>query len=466
MSLVVLALLAASPCAPPPPAREEAAPEVIAAYLSTGDEELAAGRPSSSALAYGRALRLAPADPAARAGLSRACAAWEAEATRAAVAALEARRPREALEVLAPFLDAPAAAQPATALAAGLALEDVGEKAGAARWLARAAEARALLPAAATLLAADSLEAGDTGAARARLSALPADAPDSAVRLRRLVAREGRLMTAVSAGLRADSNVDVAPGTTAFPSGSADVGAAATAMVLARPLGQTGPFLGVDASLRKWAQLTAWDDASGAATAGAQLVLSPLVVSAAYRLTLEALGWQPYLLAHAAQVDVRLRLGRWQPGVAWSLQATSFAPAAVQGYSGLTHQGRVFLGASLSPVRLSAAYEVLRDVTTAPEYWRFEHGPALDADLALGDRWRLWAGAALGFRAFDHVDPDLGVARQELTVGVRGRAEVDVADWVTVFLSVEWRLVSSDVAELSYSRVAGTVGVALAVGAL
>jgi len=439
---------------------------VIAAYLSTGDEELAAGRPSSAAVAYARALQLAPADPAARAGLTRACAAWEGEATRAALAALEAHRPAEALKLLAPFLETRDAAQPATALAAGLALEDLGDKAGAARWLARAAEARELLPAAATLLAADSLEAGDTASARERLAPLPDDAPASALRLRRLVAREGRLMTAVSAGLRADSNVDVAPGTSAFPSGSADVGLAATAMVLARPLGQTGPFLGVDASLRKWAQLTAWDDASGAATAGAQLVVQPLVLSAAYRFTLGALGWQPYLLAHAAQVDVRLRLGRWQPGAGWSLQATSFAPAAVQGYSGVTHQGRVFLGASFAPVRVSAAYEVLRDVTAATEYRRFEHGPSLDADVALGDRWRVWAGAALGFRAFDVVDPDLGVARHETIVSVRLRGEVDIAAWFTVFLAAEWRMVSSEVAELSYSRVAGTAGLSFALGAL
>ena len=109
------------------------------------------------------------------------------------------------------------------------------------------------------------------------------------------------------------------------------------------------------------------------------------------------------------------------------------------------------------------AWSLTRDDARQRELALLEHGPRLSLGWARG-RTRAMASAALDWRTWDTFDADLGVRREDLRVRPSVRVEVDLAEWLSVFVAGDAAVVSSNVEAVTSLRLAATGGVQLWAG--
>ena len=461
MSSLVLVLLAANDvCAAEAPAAI-ADPEGARAYLAVGNEELARGERRSAAAAFRGALRLDPSSTAARGGLERACRlAAPEDPFSQAVALMDAGDRRGAVERFEALRSA--SHDRGAALLEGICLYELGDDERARALLLEASASSELAASAELFLGLIALRRGEGAEAEARftdVSLAEGALSATATGLRKLSARDGKLVVAAQLLGGYDSNVELAPSTSAVPSGSGDASAALFVSGLVRPLGRSGPYAQLSGSYRKQLELAAYDTGTASAVAGWQLARGEARVSGDYAFEFLAFGGTPYLLAHVLGLRGQLAVGPLVVDGEYALRFQGFLADVNAGYSGTVHSAR--LGVGWSPRGrwgLGAGYVFARDVAHLPELASVGHGPEVSGSVSFSDDLRLIASAGYRHRGYDAVDPDFGVTRIDDRFDASARLELDLGRHVTLFLAMEAHAQLPHVEELTYTRLAGWLG--------
>lgn len=464
-SLLLAALLAQAPdpCAPVPALELDR--EAATAYQAIGDEERAAGRRDSAAVAYRAALARDRTNAPALAALGELCRIQGRD--QALARGLELFRAGRCPEALEPLSDARRQGDRTAALLQGICLYRAGQDAQATRALREAEQDPEVQATAQLFLGLLALRRGRPAEAAPLLESAAADpvlAP-LAQGLWRDLQRQGRLVTSLLAEGGWDSNVDLTARESFAPAGAGDGFVGGAAVVSAAPWGESGPYARVAATWRNQLHHTDLDLMGLGAAAGLQIGRARRHLLVEYGYEARRLGGKPYLSAPRVLGEGRLELGaRWTAGAWYALRRESYA-SGHEDYSGLRQSGQADVTGELAGrVVLTAAWEGGVDsARTAPLSFR-EHGPVLAAALPVGGRTRLVAGAAWTWRDYEAVDPDLGRRRADAYADLGGRIEVDVAARWTVLLSVAGRRAYSNLPDFRYARVVSTLGLSWTMG--
>jgi tetratricopeptide (TPR) repeat protein len=460
----IAALLAAAELCDPVPADARRDPVAARAYLAVAQEELGRGATRSAALAFREALRVDPTNGPARERLDELCRKQATQRAFDDAVALMDRGDRpgaiaafEALRALEP--------DPAAALLEGICRYELGDDGRARALLLEAGQSPELSSSAELFLGLIALREGEGAAAERRFRS--ASLGDPALRattseLLKRTARDGKLVLAAQLQGGYDSNVALVPSTGGALSGADDASLSVVGSALARPFGGSGPYALVSGGYRKQMILSAYDAGAVAAALGWQLEKGESRASADYTFEFLAFGGSPYLLSHVLGLRGQLAMHPFTMEGAYAVRFQSFLTEGTLGYSGQLHSGELTLGWDPSPRwGLEVGYVVLRDVARLAELASVGHGPVLGVHLRFTGELRLLAAAGYRRREFDAVDPDLEVLRRDDVLDATARLELDLGRLISLFVVLEARSVSSNVAELSAVRVAGWLGVAL-----
>lgn len=460
----IAGLLATAQLCDPVPADAKRDPLAARAYLAVAQDELDRGATRSATLALREALRVDPTNAPARELLDQLCrrqatqrafedavALMDRGDRSGAIAAFEALRAREP--------------DPAAALLEGICRYELGDDGGARALLLEAGRSPELSASAELFLGLIALREGEGAAAERRF--LSASLGDPALRataseLLKRTARDGKLVLAAQLLGGYDSNVALVPSTGVALSGAGDASLSVVGSALARPLGGSGPYALVSGGYRKQMILNSYDAGAVAAALGWQLEKGESRASADYTFEFLAFGGSPYLLRHVLGLRGQLAMAPFTVEGAYAVGFQSFLTEGTAGYSGQLHSGALSLGwAPSSRWGLEVGYVVLRDVARLAELASVGHGPLLGGHLRLTGELRLLAAVGYRHRQGDAVDPDFEVLRRDDVLDATGRLEIDLGRVISLFVALEVRGVSSNVAELSAVRVAGWLGVAV-----
>ena len=482
----ILPLLLAAAAAPDPCAAVGKAPapdpQAAEAYLAVGEAERLAGAAGTATAAFRAALFLDPENQKARDALAGLCREAQVEALFA-----EASRQMDAG-------DLPGAAalfaqlrseepSPAAALLEGICRYELDQNTEAGR---RFLEARAdpeLASDADFYLGLLALRSGDAAAATRRFSAVGAEsglrtAADDLVALSRT---EGRLVVFASVEGGYDSNADLA----VYPTmANADAALTATALVLARPWGASGPFAQVAAGYRKYLRPVPYELGLSGGDAqtlphlayqpglvggevGWQFLRRRATLMAEYGFDYLALGGSPQLSSHRLLAEAAVPLDHLVLGALYLHRWDSVWPAAEVLNSGNRDSGELRAAWRFSPGTSAAVgYAVVRHLAEEAPLSFLEHGPLAEVRIEPRRGVRVAADGALRLRGYDAFDKGLGVQRADSYLEGRVRAEADLTFLWSLLLTLEARQVLSNVGELENTRFAASLGVAFALGVL
>lgn len=460
MTAALLALLLASspdPCAPVTPAASPD-PEAAAAYRAVAASERAAGRLEPAVAAYRAAAERDPADAASRASLAALCRGPDGETPFERGARLvQADDCDHALPELETAL---AGGELAAALLAGICRYERGDD-GVAELHLRLAQADPATRATARFfLGLIALRTGRAGEAVSLLDDAAGDerlAPFAGP-LARTARRSGTLLLSLAAEGGWDSNVDLAPGSSAAPSGSSDGTAGLAAALSWAPSTERGPHARAAASLTEQFRLDAFDVDGAALAAGWRFgrATRGALVEAGWEWS--RLGGDAYVSAPRLLAAARTRLGGWDAGLSYEARLEDFRGAAAAPYDGLRQELEGELSRALAGgVVVTAAWRAERDggEEAALAYW--ETGPRFGLRRAFTPRVRGGLELAGAARRYGAEDPVFEELRSDLVADLGAALEVDLTARLTLRVACFARRSSSSVDGLSYRRVVPTV---------
>ncbi len=458
MIAFALLLAAADPCAPPEPAPAPD-PDAARAYVEVGESEQ--GRPAALE-AFREALRLDPANAAARSGFLAACSAQDDRFERARKL-MEAGDRAAAIRLFEEIrAEGPS---PGAAMLEGICLYELQQD----------GPAEALL-----LEASASDDVGDSARLFLGLIAQRRGEQTEADRLFQDVAqgtslvrehadrllRESRGGHALTVSLVAepgyDSNVSLSP--SGEPAGADGMGSLAGALVW-KPI--SGMFVRATGFYRAQAQLSNYNLGAVGGAVGYTYGPPARQLAADYDYDFVTLGDAPYLSANRLAITGRLGLGTVSLAAAYAVRFENYRTGTTAPFSGTLHGGQ--LSATLQVAegaRVELSYRGARDLATYVETSYFEHGPAAALRFSVG-ALRASLGTSAAFRLYDDVDPALtstafpnGIQRQDVLLDATVAGEVDLGQHWTLQLSLGGRDAISNVPELTYLRGYATLGVA------
>jgi hypothetical protein len=454
--MIVLAMLlaAADPCAPLP-AASPPDPAVARVYAEVGESERAAGADQSARVAWLEALRYDPANETARRGLDALCPDARFEEGRRL---LDDGDPRGAAEILK--LARPS--RPA-ALLEGIARYELGDDGAARTLLEEAAQDPTLATAARFYLGLVAMREGDSRGAARELAQVSQDAPfaAAAAELTRAAQRNGKLVLSAMADTGYDSNVTLLPTGVA---GGADGTASISGAAVARPMGESGPWLRASGLYRTQFRLHDYDTGALGGAAGWQFGRAARHVGLEYDYDYITLGGQPYLSAHRLRIDTADGIGALLWTAAYSVRFESYLSDATSPFSGTLHSADALIGTRVGGGSILAGYHVGRDFAQQDDTSFFEHGPRAVLDLPLGPRSRLSAEAAATWRAYDGFDPDLGLQRSDVMLDAAAVGEYDLPHGLALRLTTTFRRTFSNDPQLAYNRFTIALGLLVAQG--
>ncbi|HEX8437676.1 hypothetical protein [Archangium sp.] len=446
--LLVAALLAESGlCAPVTP---EGTPDPAAAapYMEVAEAEQAAGDRETALVAWREVLRRDSRNARARAALKALCRETPAASTPPAPPGGNT---------------APREDEAAAALLAGLSHFERGEDEAAAASFRQALAEPELADTAAFFLGLVALREGRASEASAFFTTAAASADAGLARraeeLRLQSGREGRVALSVRLGSEYDSNVDLAPDGTRRQAGSADGVGLGLAELRLRPWGQRGPQARISGQYRGHLSFHAFDLAGAGGTLGWAHLGSAVQLTGEYGFDFLALGGAPYLRAHRLQVAARVPVGPVVLDGAWAVRREDFQDTAYAGYDGWRNTARVDAEWSpAEPLTLSAGWYGghLRTYDLALGY--LEHGPRAGLRLRPRPGLRFVGEAGYTLRGYENFDNPLGARREDGYLDAGVALEWDVSRSWSLQASAGWRGASSNIAELSYGRFVGGLG--------
>jgi tetratricopeptide (TPR) repeat protein len=466
MTALLLALALGSspgPCDPVEPAPRPAA-ETAAAYRRIGDEERAAGRADTAAVAYRKAASLDPSDEASRVALGELCRA-PAPATpdpfRRGLERMEAGDLREAVREFRRAQEA--LPDPSAALLEGVCLYRLDEDAEAEPALRRAEADPAVRDSARFYLGLIALRRGDSATAAPLFAGLQPAFGNLAWDMELIARRSGIFTVSALASVGWNSNLTLAP-TGYATSGAGDGFASIAASGLWRPTGESGPYLRVAGAYQQQFSLTAFDAGTGSGAVGWQLGHADRALVAEYQYAFSALGGAPYLSTN------RLVASGWLTWDAFTLGATYLARfesyrSIYEPFSG-TYQWAEARGAWwFGPfARLGVSYRLGVDLVSQDFLSFVEHGPHADFLVQLGRSLRLALDASVSFRTYGGVAPGPGVRRSDTYLTGAALLEYDLGSHFTLQGSVTAQQAWSNLPQFTYFAVVPSVGVAWLAG--
>lgn len=452
---------AATPCGPVTPA-PVADPGLAAVYAEEGQGELSAGNFEAAAVALSLALSLDGSLESAAAARQQACLSLGERSLEKVDALMDQARWAEALAALAELPQAPPAAR---ALLEGVCHFQLGHDDAAREALGRALKDPAHEPEARVLLSLLALRRGSARAAEEQLRALAQGGRQlggSLSSLLRQASRGGALTARASVFGGVDSNPALAPmSAEGTPRGLLGF----TGLVQVVPWGAVSPYARLAAGGREYPGLSELRTFTGVGTLGLQVGRGGDRLAVDYSLDGVVFGIAPYAVTHGPRVEGSLQLGPVLVFAEWMLRFERFLPADAEVFSGIRQDAA--LGATtVLPAGFSfeLAWSLVRDEAQSRELALLEHGPRLSVAWTRG-RVRAAAGASLDWRSYDAFDPDLGVQRADVWVRPSVRLEVDVTDWLSLFVEGDGSVVESNAEAVRSLRFAGTGGVQLWAGA-
>ena len=453
--------LVATPCGPVTPA-PSADPALAAVYLEEGQSELARSNFEAAAVALSLALSFDGSLEGAPALRQRACLSLGERSLEKVDALMDAGRWADALAALSSLPLAPPAAR---ALLEGVCLFQLGDDDASKEALGRAVKDPAHEADARVLLSLIALRRGSARAAEEQLRALEHGGRElggSLSSLLRQASRGGALIARASVFGGVDSNPALAPmGGEGPPSGLIGF----TGLVQLAPWGAVSPYARLAAGGREYPGLSVLRTFIGVGTLGMQLGRGGDRIAVDYSLDGVLFGIAPYAVTHGPRVEGSLQLGPVLVFAEWMLRFERFLPVDAQIFSGLRQDAALGATAALpAGFSVEAAWDVVRDVAQSRELSLLEHGPRMSVGWTRG-RVRAAAGATLDWRSYDAFDPDLGVQRADVRVRPSVRVEVDLTQWLSVFVAGDASVVESNAEAVRSVRFAGTGGVQLWAGA-
>jgi hypothetical protein len=456
---LVLAAAAADPCAPIAPGEEAIGdPGVL---LSVGLEELAAGARDTAALAFREALRRAPSDARAASGLELACGRTSPDALLAeAVRSVEAGACGRAIDLLT--VARAAHREPASALLEAVCHVRAGAD-GRAEPLLREALADARTGAAARLLLGVlARRSSDERAARAwLLEAAASGDPRVGAAARQMLPsarRDGRIVASLYSGAAWDSNALLAPEDVPTPEGRSDWAGAATAAILVRPFGRSGPFARGALDERRHLRFQPYDSAGWTAAGGWALRRPRGGASVEYAHQRLELGDAPYLAADVVTAAADRALGPVWLGGRYAWRRDRYEPDYAGDFSDDRHAGELRVAWGGPRGWGTAGYRGARVVAGTRRLSYVEHGPAAQVGVLSRRGDRLWVEGALLARIHDALDPDLGVRLTRLALEGGAGAEVVLAGGLSAHAFAGGALVDANADGLSYRKLAVSLG--------
>ncbi len=449
LAFVLLGLAAPppDPCAtaptPEPPDRATAR-----VYAEVGAAELEAGHAEVAAIAYAHAVALDASLGKASAGLAAACAALREQGTRQRRADAEG------------------------AFALGVERFRAGDDPGATAAFDRAAEWPTLAAPVGLYRALVALRADDWPEVRRELDLLRKDPAltEGVATLRRLAARQGRVMLTLGGEAGYDDNAELLPetppaGTTRTP--RADAHTLLAGSLVARPVRGLGLRLEQSVSWRDQLEIDALDLLASTSDASLRLPIARWLRSrAAGGLDYLVLGGQSYLFAPRADLGVEVDLLPSLRGAAsYRLRWRDFLAPAFAGFTGNSHEGT--LSVAVEPagwLRAEAAYRLAREGARDALFSATAQGAALDLWLSPAPWLRAGLFAGWRHRAFDGLDPNVGFRRGDDEVTLDLRLEADASDHVTCQLGGALLRNQSNVVDFEFSRLSVLGACSLMVG--
>jgi len=457
MILLALLLAVSDPCASPPAERND--PELARRYVAVGEGERDSGSNDTARFAFREALRSDPSNEQARRGLDALCTDARFEEGRRL---LDEGDPKSAVIVFS-RLRAATASRPA-ALLEGIARYQLEDAAGARPLLEEAELEPGLADAAHFYLGLIALREDNARVAAEQLAQISPDASlaATATELTRTARRSGRLVISLLVDSGYDSNVTLLP--SGVPGGQDGMGSIAAALV-ARPLGESGPWLRANGLYRRQLQLHDYDLGAVGAAAGWQLGRAAKHVGLEYDYDYLTLGGSPYLGAHRLSASGATAFGQFLLSGGYMLRFESYRTGATRPFSGILQAANFTAGLRIGAGgSIRVGYQLGGDVAQYPETSYFEHGPRARLDLPLGERTRLSADASALWRPYDAVDPALGVKRADLFLDGTLGADFDLSDQLTLRATVLGRRAFSNAPDLSYARVVVSLGLLVSTG--
>src|SRR4029077_17341388 len=152
----------------------------------------------------------------------------------------------------------------------------------------------------------------------------------------------------------------------------------------------------------------------------------------------------------------------------YSVRFESFLESTTSAYSGLHHDAEAQgLWRVSRPLTLAVGYHVGRDSTYhSPELSYLEQGPLVGIQLDWPGIVRFVGEGRFTARAYDAVDPDLGIQRSDQYIDGLFATEVELGRSWTARLTATARRALSNIADFRYSKVTTSVGLVYAIGAL
>lgn len=449
--LLVAALLAeAGLCGPVTP---EATRDPAAAvpYVEVAEAEQAAGNRETALVAWREVLRKDPRNARARAAVKALCERESASAE---------AHPRPVSE-----------GEAAAALLSGISLFEHGEDEAAEVAFREALAEPELVDTASFFLGLMALREGRAGEAERFFAAAEASSDEGLARrageLRVRAAREGRVSLSLRLFSEYDSNVELVPDGTARQGGSADGVGTGLVELRLRPWGERGPYARLSGHRRGHLSFRGYDLTGAGGALGWAHVGPVWQASTEYGFDSLALGGAPYLLAHRLRVAARAPVGPMVLEGAWTVRREDFREALYAGYAGWRNTAR--LDAEWSPVEsltLSAGWHGGHLQANDPALGFWEHGPRLGLHLRPASGLRVLGEVGYTARGYQNFDDPLGTRRQDGYLDASAVVEWDVAENWSFQLSAGWRGASSNVAELSYGRFVGGLGLVWSRGLL
>lgn len=456
-----MAALAASPCGPVTPA-SATDPVLAAVYFEEGQAELARSNFEAAAVALSLALSFEGALEGAEALRHRACVSFGERSLEKVDALMDAGNWAAALVALSALPLAPPGAR---ALLEGVCQFELGHDDAAKEALDRAVKDPAHEADARVLLSLIALRRGSARAAEEQLRSLERGGRELGGNLSSLLrqaSRGGALTARASVFGGVDSNPALAP--------MGNEGALAgligfTGLVQLAPWGAVSPYARLAAGGREYPGLSALRTFTGVGTLGFQAGRGGDRIALDYSLDGVVFGMAPYAVTHGPRVEGSLQLGPVLVFAEWMLRFERFLPPDAEVFSGVRQDAALGATAALPQgFSVEAAWGLVRDDAQSRELSLLEQGPRVSVGWARG-RVRAAAAASVDWRSYDAFDPDLGVQRADVRVRPSVRVEVDVTNWLSVFLAGDAAVIESNAEGVRSVRIAGTGGVQFWAGA-